>query len=110
MRLTVNGDAAELADGTTVAALVADRAEGQRRAMSRTSCETPLTVGRTTRTSGTRSRSRISASSNRGPSRPTSPRRDPGRHSSKGASGAMPWASRKAAASAGPATGSTAMG
>lgn len=31
MRLTVNGAAAELADGTTVAALVADRAEGQRR-------------------------------------------------------------------------------
>ena len=31
MRLTVNGAAAELDDGTSVAALVADRAEGQRR-------------------------------------------------------------------------------
>ena len=31
MRLTVNGAAAELHDGTSVAALVADRAEGQRR-------------------------------------------------------------------------------
>ena len=31
MRLTVNGDSAELPDGTTVADLVASRAEGQRR-------------------------------------------------------------------------------
>ena len=31
MRLTVNGAPAELPDGTTVAQLVADRAEGQRR-------------------------------------------------------------------------------
>ena len=31
MRVTVNGAAAELDDGTTVAGLVADRAEGQRR-------------------------------------------------------------------------------
>ena len=31
MRLTVNGATAELDDGTSVATLVADRAEGQRR-------------------------------------------------------------------------------
>ena len=80
-------------------------AEGQRLAIVPTMSATPGTVGSTTRISGTRSRSRISASSKRPPSRATSPRREPGRHSTSGASGAMSWAARKAAASSGVARG-----